>query len=47
MCVYHARLFYVCCNDGVGVYGNVCCVASVVEDCGVLALECCMFVYRM
>ena len=24
--------FYVCCSDRVGVCGNVCCVAAVVED---------------
>ena len=30
---------FMCCSDCVGVCGNVCCVAAVVED-GVLALEC-------
>ena len=30
--------FYVCCSDCVGVCGNVCCVAAVVEDSGVLSL---------
>ena len=25
-------IFYVCCNDCVGVCGNVLCVATVVED---------------
>ena len=25
--------FYVCCSDCVGVFGNVCCVAAVVENC--------------
>ena len=32
--------FHVCCSDCVGVCGNDCCVAAVVEDSGVLALEC-------
>ena len=32
MYVYGACLFYVCCNDCVGVCGNVCCVAAVVKD---------------
>ena len=32
-CVYMAHVcFYVCCGDGVGVCGNVCCVAAVVEN---------------
>ena len=31
MYVYGASLFYVCCSDGVGVCGNVCCVAAVVK----------------
>ena len=30
-CVYMAHVFYVCCNDCVGVCGNVCCVAAVVK----------------
>ena len=30
--VYGACLFYVCCSDCVGLYGNVCCVAAVVRD---------------
>ena len=30
--------FYVCCNDCVGVCGNVCCVAAVVKDSGFLIL---------
>ena len=39
---------YVCCSDCIGECGNVCCVASVVEDSGYLALECLiMFVYGM
>ena len=32
MGVYGACLFYVCCSDCVGVCGNVCCVAAIVED---------------
>ena len=41
MYVYGSCLFYVCCNDCVGVYGNVCCVAPIVKD----SVEvCCMFV---
>ena len=28
-----------------GVCGNVCCVAAVVEDSGFLALECCSMLY--
>ena len=41
MYVYGACLFYVCicCSDCVGVCGNVCCVAAVVED-SFLALQC-------
>ena len=35
-----ASLFYVCCNDYVGVCGNVCCVGTVVQDSVFLALEC-------
>ena len=31
MYVYGACLFYVCCGDCVGVYGNVWCVAAIVE----------------
>ena len=31
--------FYVCCNDCVGVCGNVCCVAAVVKDSGYLVLK--------
>ena len=30
--------FYVCCNDCVGVCGNVCCVAAVVKNSGFLSL---------
>ena len=32
MYVYGACLFYVCCSDCVGVCGNVCCIAAVVEN---------------
>ena len=33
VCMYVAHVcFYACCNDCVGICGNVCCVASVVED---------------
>ena len=32
MYVYDACLFYVCCNDWVGVCGNVCCVVAVVKN---------------
>ena len=41
-CMYMAHVcFYVCCSDCVGVCGNVCCVAEVVENSGIfLALEC-------
>ena len=32
-CVYMVHgCFYVCCSDSVGVCGNVCCVAAVVND---------------
>ena len=31
---------YVCCSDGVGVCGDVCCVAAVDTDSAFLALEC-------
>ena len=40
MYVYGVYLFYVCCCDGVGVCGNVCCVATVVKNSVFLALEC-------
>ena len=30
ICIW--RLFYVCCSECVGVCGNVCCVAAVVEN---------------
>ena len=31
-CVYMAHVcFYVCCSDCVGVCGNICCLAAVVE----------------
>ena len=40
-CMYMAHVcFYVCCTDCVWVCGNVSCVAAVVKDIGVLALEC-------
>ena len=32
--------FYICCGDRVGVCGNVCCVAAVVDNCVFLALKC-------
>ena len=32
-CMYIAQVcFYVCCSECVGVCGNVCCVAAVVEN---------------
>ena len=34
MYVYGLCMFYVCCCDGVGVGGKVCCVAAVVENNG-------------
>ena len=38
-CMYMAHVcFYVCCSDCMGVCGNVCCVASVVENSGFLSL---------
>ena len=40
MCVYGTCLFYVCCGDCLGVCGNVCCVAVIVENSVFLALEC-------
>ena len=41
MYVYGACLVYVYCSDcvGLGVCGNACCVAAIVED-SILALEC-------
>ena len=40
-CMYKAYVcFYVCCSDCVGVCGNVCCVAAVVQNRAFLALEC-------
>ena len=39
MYVYGACLIYVCYSDSIGVYGNICCVAAIVED-SVLALAC-------
>ena len=39
-CMYMVHVcFYVCCSDCVGVCGNVCCVAAIVEN-SVLPLEC-------
>ena len=32
MYVFGTCLFYVCCNDSVGVCRNVCCVAAVVKE---------------
>ena len=34
MYLYGACLFYVCCSDCVGFYGNVYCVEGVVKDSG-------------
>ena len=32
-CMYMVHVcFYVCCSDGVGVCGIVCCVSAVVKD---------------
>ena len=40
-CMYLAHVrFYVCCSESVGVSGNVCCVADVVENSVFKALEC-------
>ena len=39
VCIWR-MFFYVCCNDCVGVCENVCCVAAVVKDSVVFALEC-------
>ena len=40
-CMYMAHVcLYVCCSDCVGVCGNVCCVAAIVKNSVVLALEC-------
>ena len=38
MYVYGGYFYYVCCSDCVGVCGNVCCVAAVVTDSGLLSL---------
>ena len=44
-CMYMTHVcFYVCCSDCVGVCGNVCCVAAVVND-SFLALECWSMLY--
>ena len=32
VCIWCMFIFYVCSNDAVGVCGNVCCVAAVVEN---------------
>ena len=40
-CMY---LAHVCCSNCVGVCGNVCCLAAVVKDSGVLVLECMLYV---
>ena len=46
MYVYGACLFYVCCSGCMVVCGNVCCVAAVVNDSGVLsAFECLSMLY--
>ena len=38
-CMYMSHVgFYVCCSDCVGVCGNVCCVAAVVENSVFLSL---------
>ena len=37
MCMAHDGV-YVCCSDCVGVCGNLCCVAGVVNDSGVSSL---------
>ena len=38
-CIYLAHVcFYVYCSDCVGVCGNVCCVAAVVEDSAFFSL---------
>ena len=50
MYVYGACMFYVCCSDCVGLCGNVCCVAAVVENSVFepLSIEvCCVFVLWM
>ena len=37
-CMYMVHVwFYVCCSDCVGVCGNGCCVADVVEDSGFIS----------
>ena len=38
-CMYIKHVcFEVCCNDCVGLCGNACCVAAVVEDSGIFSL---------
>ena len=38
-CMYMTDVcFFVCCSDGDGVSGNVCCVAAVVKYSGYLSL---------
>ena len=40
------RMFiYGCCSDYVGICGNVCCVAGVVQDSVFLTLECLSMLY--
>ena len=31
LCMWHSVCFYVCCSNGVGVCGNYCCVAAIVN----------------
>ena len=40
MCGYGACLCLYLLSDCLGVCGKVCCVVGVVEDSGLLALEC-------
>ena len=40
VCIWRMFVLNVCCSDCVGVCGNVCCVAAVVNIVFVLALEC-------
>ena len=42
-CMFMAHVcFYVCCNDCVGVCGNVCCVAAIDVFCTRVVLVCLM-----
>ena len=45
VCIWRNFVFYVCCSDRMGICWNVCCVAAVVEDSGVLTLKCKSMVY--